>query len=105
MFNPECDHCIEQTPKLTSLYPQLKNELDIYAIALDTEADKWRNFVKAYKLQAFTNVFDPTNRSIYKTFYVDNTPELYLIGPDRKIVAKNLKVSQLAEAIALDKAK
>ena len=105
MFNPECDHCIEQTPKLTSLYPQLRNELDIYAIALDTEDDKWRNFVKAYRLQDFTNVFDPTNRSIYKTFYVDNTPELYLIGPDRKIVAKNLKVSQLAEAIALDKAK
>ena len=105
MYNPECDHCIEQTPKLTALYPKLRNQLDIYAIALDTEKEKWQNFVSAYGMQSWTNVFDPTNRSIFKTFYVDNTPELYLIDSDRKIVAKNLKVSQLEEAIRLDMAK
>ena len=105
MFNPECEHCIEQAPKLTALYPSLKDELDVYAIALDTEADKWKNFVKAYNFTPFTNVYDPTNRTIFKTFYVDNTPELYLIDADRKIVAKNLKVNQLAEAIRMDKYK
>jgi len=105
MYNPECDHCIEETPKLTKAYQSLKNELDVYAIALDTEAPKWKNFVRAYGLQAFTNVYDPTNRSIYKTYYVDNTPELYLLGPDRKIVAKNLKVEQLAQAIQLHKSR
>ena len=105
MYNPECDHCIEQTPKLKALYPSLKSELDIYAIALDTEDAKWRKFVQDYGLQDFTNVYDPTNRSIFKTYYVDNTPELYLLDKDRVIVAKNLKVNQLAEAIRLDKDK
>lgn len=105
MFNPECEHCIEETPKLIEAYKGLKNELDIYAIALDTEDAKWRNFVNQYGLGEFTNVYDPTNRSIYKTYYVDNTPELYLLGPDRKIVSKNLKVSQLAQAIQLAKSK
>ena len=105
MYNPECDHCIEQTPKLTALYAKLRGELAVYAIALDTEEDTWKSFVDAYGMQSWTNVFDPTNRSIYKTFYVDNTPELYLLDADRKIVAKNLKVSQLEEAIRLDKAK
>lgn len=103
MYNPECDHCIEQTPKLTAVYEQLKGELDVYAIALDTEAAKWQSFVQAYKLAPFTNVFDPSNRSIFKTFYVDNTPELYLLGPDRTIVSKNLKVEQLAQAIEIAK--
>lgn len=103
MFNPECEHCIEQTPKLMSAYQTLKGDLDVYAIALDTEAEKWKSFVQRYGMGAFTNVYDPTNRSIFKTYYVDNTPELYLLGPDRKIVAKNLKVEQLAEAIALHK--
>lgn len=105
MYNPECDHCIEQTPKLTAAYQQLKGELDVYAIALDTEADKWKKFVTAYQLDGFTNVFDPSNRSIFKTYYVDNTPELYLLGPDRTIVAKNLKVEQLAQAIQMQKNK
>ncbi|SEQ65002.1 Peroxiredoxin [Neolewinella agarilytica] len=105
MYNPECDHCIEQTPKLTQAYQSLKNDLDVYAIALDTDAAKWKGFVQAYRLQPFTNVFDPTNRSIFKTYYVDNTPELYLLGPDRKIVAKNLKVEQLAQAIQMHKSR
>ncbi|MEM9528681.1 MAG: thioredoxin-like domain-containing protein [Bacteroidota bacterium] len=99
MYNPECEHCIEQTPKLTTAYQGLKDRLDIYAIALDTDQQQWQNFVRQYGLNSFTNVFDPTNRTIFKTFYVDNTPELYLLNPERKIVAKNLKVEQLAEAI------
>ncbi|MFT5998506.1 MAG: peroxiredoxin [Neolewinella sp.] len=105
MFNPDCEHCIEETPKLVQAYEGLKNDLDIYAIALDTEADKWKAFVQQYGLGEFTNVYDPTNRSIFKTYYVDNTPELYLLGPDRKIVSKNLKVGQLAQAIELAKSK
>lgn len=105
MYNPECDHCIEQTPKLTAAHQRLKGELDVYAIALDTEADKWRDFVRQYGLSGFTNVYDPTNRSIFKTYYVDNTPELYLLGPDRTILAKNLKVEQLAQAIEIAKNK
>jgi hypothetical protein len=36
---------------------------------------------------------------------VDNTPELYLLNKDREIVAKNLKVSQLKDAIRLAKEK
>lgn len=105
MYNPECDHCIEQTPKLKAAYQQLRQEVAVYAIALDTEAAKWKAFVQAYGLEEFTNVFDPSNRSIFKTYYVDNTPELYLLGPDRKIIAKNLKASQLVEAIRIAKSK
>ncbi len=101
MFNPECEHCIEQSPKLTAAYQRHKDLLDVYAIALDTEPAKWKAFVDAYDFGAFTNVFDPTNRSIFKTFYVDNTPELYLLDAERKIVSKNIKVDQLSEAIEL----
>jgi peroxiredoxin len=103
MYNPDCEHCIEQTPKLMAAYQQLKGELDIYAIALDTEASQWKTFIKKYGMESFTNVFDPSNRSIFKTYYVDNTPELYLLGPDRTIVSKNLKVEQLADAIRIAK--
>ena len=106
MYNPDCEHCIEETPQLVNLYNrELKDELDIYAIALDTDDARWKTFVRQNKMEAFTNVHDPSNRSIFKTYYVDNTPELYLLGPDRTIVSKNLKVEQLAAAIALAKGK
>ena len=103
MYNPECEHCIEETPKFVAAMNDLKSELDVYAIALDTDPAKWKNFVQANNMSSWTNVYDPTNRSIFKTYYVDNTPELYLLDKDRKIVAKNLKVSQLKDAIRLAK--
>ena len=103
MYNPECEHCIEETPKFVAAMNKLKSELDVYAIALDTEPAKWKNFIRANGMDSWTNVYDPTNRSIFKTYYVDNTPELYLLDQNRKIVAKNLKVSQLEEAINMAK--
>jgi peroxiredoxin len=105
MYNPECEHCIEETPKFVAAMNELKSELDVYAIALDTDPTKWKNFIKANNMGNWTNVYDPTNRSIFKTYYVDNTPELYLLNKDREIVAKNLKVSQLKDAIRLAKEK
>jgi peroxiredoxin len=105
MYNPECEHCIEETPKFVQVMNELKSELDVYAIALDTDPTKWKNFIKANGMSSWTNVYDPTNRSIFKTYYVDNTPELYLLNQDREIVAKNLKVSQLKDAIRLAKEK
>jgi hypothetical protein len=40
-------------------------------------------------------VFDPTNQAIYAKYYVDITPELYILNKDRIIVAKNLHADQL----------
>lgn len=105
MYNPDCEHCIEETPKLVSWYRQNRNRADVYAIALDTEPAKWQNFVNSYGLQNWTNVHDPTNRSIFKTYYVDNTPELYVLNRDRKIIAKNLKPEQIDQAIELAESK
>ncbi len=100
MYNPTCEHCIEETPRLVS-YAKGNENVDVYAIALDTDPEPWKKFVQQYGLTEFTNVFDPSNRSIYKTYYVDNTPELYLLGPDRKIIAKNLKPEQVDRMIQL----
>lgn len=105
MYNPTCDHCIEQTPKvLNFVRNRPAGEVGLYAIAIDTDAAAWKKFVEKYNMQAYTNVFDPTNRSIYKTYYVDHTPELYLLNPERKIIGKNLKASQIATVIERDRA-
>ena len=50
-------------------------------------------------MQDFINVFDPTNRSIYARYFVDKTPEMYVLDRDRKIIGKNLKTFQVEELI------
>lgn len=105
MYNPTCEHCMEQTPKLVNFYREWKNKgVDVYGIAVDTDHQEWTSYIKKTSMN-WTNVFDPSNRSIYRKYYVDVTPELYVIGPDRRIIAKNIKVNQIEEVIRLDQEK
>ncbi|MEM7573689.1 MAG: thioredoxin-like domain-containing protein [Bacteroidota bacterium] len=104
MYNPTCEHCMAETPPLRDLV-QARNDIDVFAIAIDTDEDAWRGFVHQYDIQAWTNVYDPTNRSIYGQYYVDVTPELYLLNPERIIIGKNLKPSQVSQVIERDRAK
>jgi len=102
MYNPTCEHCMEETPKLVSFYSEWKTKgIDVYAIALDTEDTEWKDYIAKTGMK-WTNVFDPTNKAIYKKYYVDITPELYVLDPERIIIAKNLKTFQLADAITRD---
>ena len=105
LYAPSCEHCMEETPQLVKWYNENKSKsCDVYAIALDTEIQEWKDYV-AKNNMTFTNVHDPTNRSIYATYYVDVTPELYLLNKDRTIIGKNLKTFQLETVIAKDKEK
>lgn len=105
MYNPECEHCQEESPKLVEFYKEWKSKgVEVFAIAIDTEDTKWKNYIKKTGMN-FTNVFDPTNRSIYKKYYVDITPEIYVLNPERTIIGKNLKVNQISTIINRDKKK
>ncbi|THH41118.1 DUF5106 domain-containing protein [Neolewinella litorea] len=99
IYNPECDHCIEETPKLLDWYRQNRSRAAVYAIALDTDDAKWRSFVDRFGLGDWTNVYDPTNQAVFKTYFVDHTPEIYLLDGDRTIIAKNLAPDELNAAI------
>ena len=105
MWNPECEHCAEQTPKIVQNYQSWKSQgLDIYGIGVNTEDADWRKAIKKYGMQ-WTNEMDPTNKAIYATYYVNNTPELYVLNPDRIIIGKNLAWDQVMTVVNRDKAK
>ncbi len=97
MFSPNCEHCQKDAPKVQQTYEKWKNRgVDFYGIALDTKDAEWKAFIKKNGF-TFTNVYDPTNRAIYAKYFVDITPELYVLNKDRTIIAKNLHVEQLDE--------
>ena len=105
MYNPTCEHCMEETPKLVEWYHKNKNNnMDVFAIAIDTNDGEWKDYIKKNNM-VFHNVYDPSNRSIYAKFYVDITPEIYVLNKDRTIIGKNLKVNQIDIIINRDKEK
>ncbi len=102
MYDPNCDNCAIETPKLAQFYQANKSLVDVFGIVLNTNDQEWKNYIAKNGLQEWTHVYDPTNRAIYATYFVDHTPEIYVLNPDRKIIAKNLKTEQIAEVINRD---
>jgi len=103
IYNPTCEHCMKETPLLVEWHNENRQMADVYAIVLDTDYDEWTRYIRRVNMNNFTNVFDPTNRAFYKKYYVDITPEIYVINPERKIIAKNLKTFQIETMIQRDK--
>jgi thiol-disulfide isomerase/thioredoxin len=105
MYNPECEHCQEETPQLKAFHDKNKKMLGVFAIAIDTDDMKWKNYIQKVGMQDFVNVHDPTNRSIYAKYFVDKTPEMYVLDRDRTIIGKNLKTFQVEQLINSQEAK
>ena len=100
LYNPTCDHCIEETPKLLEFHREWKSKgVEVFAVAIETEEADWLDFINQNQTQRWINVFDPTNQVLYRTYYIDKTPEIYVLNPDRIIIAKNLKVHQIEPVI------
>ena len=104
MFNPDCEHCQEQTPQLVKFQKEWKSKgTEVFTIALDTDDKKWKDYINKVGMDVFTNVYDPTNRAIYPNWYVDITPEIYVLNKDKIIIAKNLQVNQIETVINRDR--
>ncbi len=102
MYNPQCEHCAVETPKLVNFYHEWKDKgVDVFGIALDTNHEEWVAYIEKNKMP-WVNVFDPTNRAIYAKYFVDITPEMYVLNPDRILIGKNLKTHQLPIIIERD---
>lgn len=104
LFSPSCEHCLKETPELVRWYNEQKAQgksRDVYSIALETNEKELSDYIKKNNIP-FPVIWDPTSRSIFKTYYVNITPEIYVLNPDRIIVGKNLKTFQIDTMINRD---
>ncbi len=107
IYNPECEHCQEETPHLRQVYDKWKSRgVEVYSIAANAKSmEEWQGFSKKYGVN-WTDVWDPPLKSKYhEKYYVDITPECYVLDKNHKIIAKNLKPNQLPEIFERELAK
>lgn len=99
IFYTDCEHCQEQTPKLRKVYDEWKRRgVEIFSIAANVkERADWLNFETKYGIN-WTSVMDPYMESKFnEKYFVDNTPEIYVLDKNYRIIAKNLKPEQLPQ--------
>lgn len=97
-----CGPCRRENPNLVRVYEKYKGKgFDIFAVSLDKQKEQWVKAIADDKL-TWTHVSDLKfwDSAPAKLYGVRAIPSNVLIGPDGKIVARNLRGKELEEKLA-----
>ncbi|HEY0742386.1 MAG TPA: thioredoxin-like domain-containing protein [Chryseosolibacter sp.] len=98
IFDPDCGHCKEETPKLSSWYKKKKYDLEVYAVSLDTSMAKMKEWIKTMDMKWITVNGPRTYVGPIQDLYDCNTtPSLYILDNRKKIIAKKLPVDKVED--------
>jgi hypothetical protein len=112
-WDPTCSHCKEAVPKLDSIFQaKWKQEgVKIFGVLVEGGHDNWLKFIRDNHLKDWIHVYQTPaqheaevagDRPDYRQLYdVYQTPILYLLDREKRIVAKKLNYQQLDEVINL----
>ncbi|MBO9633793.1 MAG: DUF5106 domain-containing protein [Chitinophagaceae bacterium] len=112
-WDPTCSHCKEVVPKVDSIFQaKWKAEgIKLYGVMVDGGRDLWTKYIRDNNLKDWIHVYQlpseaeaeqAAGQASYRQLYdVFQTPLLYLLDKDKRIVAKKLDYLQLDEIINL----
>ncbi|RYY67973.1 MAG: redoxin domain-containing protein [Chitinophagaceae bacterium] len=110
-WDPNCGHCKEEMPRIDSLYKaNWKNKnVQIYAVMTEADTMAWKKYIADHNLGYWTNVYQSLEMMMeekkqqqpsFKQLYdITQTPTLYLLDKDKRIIAKKLTPLQLNEML------
>ncbi len=96
-----CGPCIAELPNVKKAYEAYHDQgFEIIAISLDQEEGKLKDFIKEHEMP-WPQAFDGKGwqNELARKFGITGIPATFLVGKDGKIVAANLRGSQLEEAV------
>lgn len=94
-----CGPCRRENPNVLKAYNTFKDKnFDVFAVSIDTDHDKWKEAIKEDQMP-FTHVIDSNdkNSSVGTLYQVRAIPTNFLLDPDGKIIARNLRGEELHE--------
>jgi thiol-disulfide isomerase/thioredoxin len=93
----DCEHCLQETPKLTA-WLKKHPEINLITACATPDEDKWKEKLNLFKMPG-VHVIDPelTANFVYK-YNIFSTPEIFVISKDKKILAKYLNDAKELEA-------
>lgn len=100
IFDPDCGHCKQETPKLVDFYEKNKTrfDLEVYAVSTDTSMAKMRDFIKEMKTKWITVNGPRTYVGPYSDLYdAITTPSLFVLDREKKIIGKKIPAEKLED--------
>jgi Domain of unknown function (DUF5106)/Thioredoxin-like len=112
-WDPTCSHCKETVPKVDSIYQAKwkKEGVSLYGVMVEGGKENWLKFIHDNNLKGWVHVYElpekqkldeAAGKASYRQLYdVYQTPILYLVDKDKRIIAKKLSYQQLDEVLDL----
>lgn len=100
-WDPDCTHCVVETPKLQAFYQQYKDSLgvEVFAVSLDKDLDRWKKYIRDNN-QTWINVGgEKANIDYTMVFDLVATPVVFVFDERKRIIAKNIPVENIKEII------
>ncbi|RYF90429.1 MAG: redoxin domain-containing protein [Chitinophagaceae bacterium] len=110
-WDPNCGHCKEELPRIDSFYRQnwqAKN-VKIFAVMTEYDTASWKKYlnsnnvadwVHVYHTEAMARADAEAQRPSFKQLYdITQTPTLYLLDNEKRIVGKKLTPQQLNDLL------
>lgn len=105
-FDPTCDHCKVELPKMDSIIHILENQLVLkigkYSVCneLILQSEVWKSFITTHHLSKnYMHVHLGQNNDLRKSYDAFTNPLFYLINKEGKFVGKKISVNTLKNII------
>ncbi|MDX2248269.1 MAG: thioredoxin-like domain-containing protein [Bacteroidia bacterium] len=98
----DCGHCKKITPKLAEAYKRYKDhDVALFAVSINGDVEVWKKKIQEYGLSNAINVQDHYRQSGFDKMYdIRSTPRLFILDENKKIIAKQIAVSQMEEILS-----
>ena len=112
-WDPTCSHCKESVPKLDSIYQAKwkKEGVKLFGVMVEGGKENWLKFIRDHNLSGWIHVYQTqaqhdaetaSNKPGFRQMYdVYQTPMMYLLDKDKRIIAKKLSYQQFDQVIDL----
>jgi thiol-disulfide isomerase/thioredoxin len=110
-WDPNCGHCKQEMPRIDSMYRAnwKDKNVQIFAVMSETDVEGWKNYINTNKLTGWKHVYQSPERikadadlqrpSFRQLYDVTQTPTLYLLDNEKRIVGKKLTLEQLNDLL------
>lgn len=96
-----CPPCRAENPNVVAAFNQFKNKnFTVLSVSLDKQKEKWLNAIAADNL-TWTHVSDLQywNNAVARLYGIESIPQNFLIDPDGKIIARDLRGEELQQKL------
>ena len=110
IYDPECSHCKEETPKLLQQESFFKEKnIGVFAASIVRDKAMWQKFIEEFKIQSWYNGIDVhlNPKSGVEEYYTDfkntfdvyATPVIYVLDKSKRIIGKRIPADKIQDFI------